>query len=77
MRLPAPGHDLGSGGNAIWTLVPSGADANSCLTDVSLSWVNPPSDEKPCVQEPSLGMEGLDELSKHQHLRDHWCGQTR
>jgi len=59
-----------------WTLVQSGADVNSCLTKVSLSRVNPASDEKPHVWEPSPGMEKLDEWSEHQHPRDHWWGHN-
>lgn len=58
-----------------WTLVPSGADASSCCTKVSLSWVNLLSDEKSRVWEPSPGVEGKDEWSKHQHLHDRWWGQ--
>lgn len=59
-----------------WTLVPLGSDANSCLTKVFLSWVNPPPDEKPHAQKPSPGMERLDEWRKYQQLRDCWWGQN-
>lgn len=77
MRLPAPGHDLGSGGDNICPGV--------CLTRSRcqhqpyknlLVLGEPVLDEKPHAWEPSPGVEGLEEQNKHQHLRDHRWGQN-